>query len=70
MNLRRYNDAAVVAFIRHVCAAELGSPRDYPFFSAGYRGGETSDEGLLRQFWAERRHHDSCLETVMVMCHG
>lgn len=62
--------AKQVHCIRTVCARELGSPYEYPFFNMDYQPGESPNEALLRLFTAERRHHDSDLDAILVLCHG
>jgi hypothetical protein len=59
-----------VRCIRAICAVELDSPFDYPFFQADYLPGEEPDMALVRLFMAERQHHGSDFYTVLVLCHG
>lgn len=65
------NDAAVVHHIRTVCARELGTPYDYPFFSMSWPDPNGDpDTQLLDLFWGERAHHGTDEQTLLVMCHG
>lgn len=63
-------EQSLVRFIRTVCAAELGKPYEYPFFSMSYWPGETPDQALLRMFRDERVLQTTDLHVVLVMCHG
>lgn len=65
-----YLDRDLVNFIRTICVREFGSAFDFPFFKMDYLPGESADAALVRIFSAERKHHATDKDTVMVMIYG
>jgi hypothetical protein len=68
--LSRIAEDDLVACIRAICALELKTDPNYPFFKSNYRDNETADQAILRLFLAERRYHLNDFEAVLVMCRG
>lgn len=60
----------MIRCIRAICARELNSDFEFPFFWSGYMPEETPDQAIMRMFKAEREHQDTDFDTVLVLCHG
>ncbi len=65
------SDAALVRWIREVCARELGDDPSYRWFDMSWEDPDGDpDAEILKLFRDARPDYDSDEETVLVMCHG